>query len=278
MHDSSFAKMSAFVDQYLSDRRDSHLEILDFGSQEIGGQPDSSYRNLFDTPDWVYRGLDMVQGPNVDIVVTDPFSWPSIADDSIDVVVSGQVLEHVDYFWISVFEIGRVLRPGGIATLIAPSAGPEHRFPRDCWRFYTDGFESIAGYLGFDVLDVYTDWGRDTWADSMLVMRKPVWDLESRAEFRRRSAHQRAARPEGEFVAPGPESVPPVASVLAGLVGDRLAPILEAQRAAAGLSPSRRPGSAEPLWSRTKAAVLTLLGPRWSERARALKKSLQRRA
>lgn len=230
MHDSSYAKMAAFVDQYLAGRRDSRLEIIDFGSQEIGGQPGSSYRSLFDAPNWVYRGLDMVPGPNVDIVVTDPFSWPSIADDSIDVVVSGQVLEHVDFFWISAFEIGRILRPGGIAAVIAPSAGPEHRFPLDCWRFYSDGFESIARYLEFEVLDVATDWGRDTWADSMLVMRKPVWDHESRMEFRRRRAHQRAARPGGEFTAADPEPELPVPSVLADLAGDRLPPILEAQR------------------------------------------------
>jgi len=278
VHDSSYAKMSAFVDEYLADRRHHRLEILDFGSQEIGGQPGSSYRGLFEVPEWHYRGLDMVSGPNVDIVVVDPFSWPSVADDSIDVVVSGQVLEHVDYFWASAFEIGRVLRPGGIAALIAPSAGPEHRFPLDCWRFYTDGLESFARFLGFDVLDVYTDWGRDVWADSMLVMRKPVWDLRSRADFRRRRAHQRAALPGREFEGPEPETVEPVPSVLAGLAGDRLVAVLDAQRTAGGAPPLTRRGAPEPLWSRTKAAVLTVLGPRWSERARALKKRLRRRA
>lgn len=277
MHDSSFAKMAAFVEHYLAGHRGDRLELLDFGSQEIGSQPGSSYRTLFDSPGWNYRGIDLAPGRNVDIVAAGPFSWPMVADDSIDIVTSGQVLEHVDYFWMFVFEIGRILRPGGIAVMIAPSTGPEHRFPLDCWRFYADGMESVARYLGFEVLDVYTDWDRGMWADSMLVMRKPDWDLEHRAVFRRRLAHQRAALPEGRFEEPAPEPTLPVASVLAGLPGDRLGTVLDDQRVADGLAPRARTAVEEPMWWRMKAAGVVVLGPRWADRARSVRSRFRRR-
>jgi len=284
MHDSSFAKMQAFVDEYLSPHRDDELLILDVGSRQI--HVDTGFRVLFDAPQWRYTGLDLEPGKNVDVVIRDPFCWSELDADSVDVVVSGQVLEHVDYFWASAFEIARVLRPGGVAAIIAPSAGPEHRYPLDCWRFYPDGFDSLARFVGFDSLEVYTDWGREPWADSMLVMRKPVWDAAERAEFRRRHAHQRAALPDGRFIEPSaePSAEPstgsgagsgagsglPAPSVLAGLEGGRLAAILDAQRAGAGLPLRLPPSRPVPLWSRVKTAIVVLLGPEATERVRRI--------
>ena len=260
MHESSYAKMAAFVDEYLGSHESAELEILDFGSQELDNQPGSSYQPLFARPSWRYRGLDLVAGRNVDIVLSDPFVWDAVADDSVDVVVSGQVLEHVDYFWMTAFEIGRVLRPGGLAALIAPSTGPEHRYPLDCWRFYRDGFTSLARYVGFETLDVYTDWDRGLWADSMLVMRKPVWSVEQRAEFRLRHAHQSAVRSPGTFVDPIEETTAPPASVLRSTVGGRLEPILDGQRAQDGLRPARL-AAVPPLPTRLKDAAALVLGP-----------------
>ena len=32
------------------------------------------------------------------------------------------------------------------ASAFAPSRGPEHRYPNDCWRFYPDGYRALAKY------------------------------------------------------------------------------------------------------------------------------------
>jgi SAM-dependent methyltransferase len=120
--------MEHFVDAYLAAAAATPLEILDFGSQQVN--PVSlTYRTLLDRSPWRYRGLDIEAGHNVDVCVKDAYDWPDIPSDSIDVVVSGQAFEHVEYFWASAFEIGRVLKPGGLTMLIAPSGGYEHRFP-----------------------------------------------------------------------------------------------------------------------------------------------------
>lgn len=190
MHESSYETMRAFVETHLAAQRGRNLDILDFGSQVVDMQA-MSYRTLLDDPAWSYRGVDIAEGDNVDIVLTDPYAWDEIGPDSVDLVVSGQAFEHVELFWASMFEIARVIRPGGVAAIIAPSGGFEHRYPVDCWRFYRDGFDALARHVGMDVVDAFTDWGHGDWADSILVARKPHLDADARAAFLRRVHLQR---------------------------------------------------------------------------------------
>lgn len=49
-------------------------------------------------------------------------------------------------------EISRVLKDEGMACIIAPSGGVEHRYPLNCWRFYPDGFKALAKYSGLNKL------------------------------------------------------------------------------------------------------------------------------
>ena len=191
MHDSSYEKMDAFVRVHLAPYRDQPLEILDFGAQVVGDQG-LSYKGLFDADGWNYRGLDIAAGINVDIQVDNAYDWTEVPSDSVDLVISGQAFEHVEYFWASMFEIVRAIKPGGLAVIIAPSGGFEHRYPLDCWRFYRDGFVALAKYVGCDLVDAFTDWGNYDWEDSILVVRKPVSDQAGRDEFDRRSVLQRA--------------------------------------------------------------------------------------
>lgn len=195
MHQSSIEKMTQFRDRYLSARANEPLRILDLGSQDVNG----SYRPLFSEEAWHYVGLDMASGKNVDVVLRTPYAWREVASGSADVVISGQAFEHIQYFWITMLEIARVLKPGGICCILAPSSGPEHRYPLDCWRFYPDGMESLALFAQMEVIEAVTEWedkgytdGSDWWHDSMLVCRKPdkgVW-LNMRSGLKRWLQHR----------------------------------------------------------------------------------------
>jgi len=176
MHQSSYDKMTDFVHKYLQQMSDKPLIILDLGSQDING----TYKPLFSLPAWKYIGLDMAEGKNVDIVIRDPYSWKDIRSDYADVLISGQTFEHIEYFWLTMKEISRVLKPGGLCCIIAPSGGIEHRYPTDCWRIYPDGFRALAKYAGLEPLEIFTQWenrdypdGSDIWHDSVLICRKP---------------------------------------------------------------------------------------------------------
>jgi SAM-dependent methyltransferase len=169
--------MSAFTQKYLEPRRQEALVILDLGSYDYNG----TYRPLFDRKPWRYTGLDLAAGPNVDVVLHDPYRWREIKSGHADVLVSGQTFEHTEYFWLTIAEIARVLKVGGLACMIAPSAGDEHRYPVDCWRFYPDGLRAMARYAGLEVLEAWTQWEdrpeydqeSNKWHDSVLVARKP---------------------------------------------------------------------------------------------------------
>ncbi|MCP4108119.1 MAG: methyltransferase domain-containing protein [Desulfobacteraceae bacterium] len=176
MHLSSLDKMKLFRRNYLSGKENTRLKIIDLGSMEIGG----TYRPIFDEEKWKYTGLDLMPGKNVDIVLSDPYNWLEIESDSADVFISGQTFEHIEYFWKTMLEIARVMKPGALCCIVAPSSGPEHKYPLDCWRFYPDGFKALARYTKLEVLEANTQWnpagysdGSDMWADTVLVAKKP---------------------------------------------------------------------------------------------------------
>ena len=95
MHESSMERMRWFANNYLDSTK--QLEILDVGSYDVNG----SYREIFAEVGFKYVGLDMEAGPNVDIVPKSTYIWSEINDDHFDTVISGQALEHIEFFWIT---------------------------------------------------------------------------------------------------------------------------------------------------------------------------------
>jgi SAM-dependent methyltransferase len=176
MHQSSVDKMLVFKKKYLESKKNDPLLIMDLGSLDVNG----SYREHFDILPWIYRGIDITRGKNVDIELKNPYCWNNIKSNSADVLISGQAFEHIEFFWITMTEIARVLKPGGLCCIIAPSAGPEHRYPVDCWRFYPNGLEALARFVRLEVIELFTQWEPDArytehsnmWRDSLLVCRK----------------------------------------------------------------------------------------------------------
>ncbi len=164
--------MQTLVNTHLS--RDGKLSIYDLGSYDVNG----SYRPLFKSPNWQYTGIDLVPGPNVDVVLNSPYKI-NLPSSSADVIVSGQAFEHIEFFWLTWLEMVRVLKPQGLIFLLAPSRGPEHRYPVDCWRFYPDSYRALARYADLELVDVHTDWADDqedpesaVWGDTVGVFKK----------------------------------------------------------------------------------------------------------
>ncbi len=188
MHQSSFDKMAEFRRDFLAKRRNEPLKIVDLGSYDVNG----SYRPLFAKSPWQYLGVDLAPGENVDLVLRDPYVWSELASQSVDVVICGQTFEHTEFFWETMRQISRTLKPNGICCIIVPSSGPEHRFPVDCWRMYPDGLRAVARYAGLEVLVAETQWEdlpqydneSNKWHDSVLIARKPNVTLRRRCLLR----------------------------------------------------------------------------------------------
>jgi SAM-dependent methyltransferase len=158
--------MGEFVKNYLN--KDQQLRILDVGSMNV--LETGTYKQHFNNPNWEYVGCDLEAGPNVDVVLNDPYILP-FENESFDVVISGQTFEHVEFFWLSAKEISRVTKSGGLFCIVVPSTGQVHRFPVDCWRFYEDGMRAIAKWMEYDVLEVEITEHSD-WKDAVLIAKK----------------------------------------------------------------------------------------------------------
>lgn len=168
MHKSSMERMKWFRDNYITDQK----TILDIGSCDVNG----AYKKLFHKYD--YTGVDICKGGNVDIVLKNPYKWNEI-DSKYDIIISGQTLEHTEFFWLTVAEMVKVLKKGGLLCLIAPSVIGEHRYPVDCYRYYCDGMIAIAKYYCLEILHADTNSkpidGDNSWLsnfDTMLVAKK----------------------------------------------------------------------------------------------------------
>ncbi|MBI5416532.1 glycosyltransferase [Candidatus Poribacteria bacterium] len=178
MHQSSFNIVNKFRDIVDKHFNNTLLKILDVGSYGVNG----TYKEIFsDKNKYLYTGLDLAPGPNVDFVPKDPYSWNELEPGSFDVIISGQTFEHIEFPWLIMEEMENKIKPNGLICLIAPSRGPEHKYPLDCWRYYPDGFCALAKWVGLKVLDVKTVWGSsgfsdgsDQWGDTFAIMHKDV--------------------------------------------------------------------------------------------------------
>lgn len=188
MHTSSLINMQKFAEKYMDVEK--KYRILDIGSQEVDGDENGSYRHIFQKENWEYVGADVVKGKNVDVVLQTPYQWKNIKSKSFDCVVCGQMLEHDEFFWLTMLEIKRIMKPNGICCIIAPSGGPEHRYPVDCYRYYPDGLRAVARYAGLEVLEAYAQWNADLypemdpdWRDCVLICKRPQEGVVENIKF-----------------------------------------------------------------------------------------------
>lgn len=102
---SLFFKLSALTD----------CKILEIGSYDVNG----SVRSFL--PQKNYIGVDLINGPGVDFVVNGEYL--DFEDNSFDVVISCEVLEHNPFWEKQVLEMYRVLKNNGLMIITAASKG-----------------------------------------------------------------------------------------------------------------------------------------------------------
>ena len=110
---------------------------------EIG--PDrhpSTYRQIVGDQSIVWETIDLFESPKLTYRAENEYSFP-IADNTFDIVVSGQVIEHVRKIWTWIKELSRVCKVGGSVITINPVNWPYHEAPIDCWRIYPEGMKAL---------------------------------------------------------------------------------------------------------------------------------------
>jgi SAM-dependent methyltransferase len=114
-------------------------ETADLAEETMGELLDASVTRAF------------VQAVASQHIMPSEYEIPAAAD-SFDVVVAGQVAEHVRRIWVWIVELARVTKPGGKIVLINPISWVYHEAPVDCWRIYPEGMRALCHDAGLHVL------------------------------------------------------------------------------------------------------------------------------
>jgi len=113
-------------------------KAIDFGSLNVNG----SLKELFEGE---YVGVDIVSGDNVDIVCKAheaPFG-----ENTFDAVVSGEMLEHDEFWGMSLLKMYSVCKKGGLIAISCAGEGrPEHGTKRTGaqWGTSSDYYRNIT--------------------------------------------------------------------------------------------------------------------------------------
>lgn len=122
----------------------SGLVVVDYG---CGSMP---YRGLFGAVAGRYLGADLADNPAADVHMGANGALP-LPDQSVDVVLSSQVLEHVLDVGAYLQECRRVLRPGGLLLLSTHGSWIYHPHPTDVRRWTRWGLVHDIERNGFAV-------------------------------------------------------------------------------------------------------------------------------
>ncbi|MDP8257063.1 MAG: class I SAM-dependent methyltransferase [Candidatus Alcyoniella australis] len=111
----------------------------------------SPYRVLIERNGADYTSLDLPDGPGAPDISADLQHMPEAADESYDLALCANVLEHVPDPSAALAELHRVLKPGGDLLLSAPHLSRLHEVPHDYWRFTRFGLEHLLSATGFEI-------------------------------------------------------------------------------------------------------------------------------
>ncbi len=118
------------------------------------GSGRSPYKELLRAQGVRVLSIDVEKRSDELDLIADIQDMPAVADESVDLVLCTQVLEHVPRPWCAVGEFSRVLRPGGRVVLSVPHLSAIHEAPHDYYRYTRYGLIALFREQGFEVLEV----------------------------------------------------------------------------------------------------------------------------
>jgi len=119
--------------------------ILEVGSRNVNG----SVRTVLESRASEYIGIDLCDGPGVDLVLPVANLQDRFSDERFDVVISTEVLEHCHNWQETLYQMSTVLRQRGLLIITTRSPGFElHDYPGDYWRFSQGDFLEIFVPIG----------------------------------------------------------------------------------------------------------------------------------
>jgi SAM-dependent methyltransferase len=178
--------------KYAKQNFQSNAKVLEVGPtgfpsafQELVNNSNITWHTI-DFADSIYVGDALSE---LTYTLSNPYEFP-VQSEQYDIVISGNVIEHVAEVWKWLKELKRVLKPGGIVVTINPISWPYHEAPLDCWRIYPEGIKALANEIGLLVkechfssleIDIVKKWDKE----AVTIPGKSLGYESSREKMRR---------------------------------------------------------------------------------------------
>ncbi len=126
------------------------VRVLEIGSRSVVTDGECK-KHL---PHCKHTGLDIIEGPGVDVVGVAHRLSELFPCDSVDIMYSSAVFEHLAMPWLIAEEIAKVLRVGGYVCIETHFSYAAHEMPWHFMQFSHKGLEILFNpALGFKVID-----------------------------------------------------------------------------------------------------------------------------
>lgn len=123
------------------------LTAIDMG---CGSMP---YRSLFTPTVQKYLGADLASNPLADLAINPDTGNVDLEDNSVELVISTQVLEHVESPAAYLAEAHRVCKSNGLLLLSTHGYWPYHPIPTDYWRWTGAGLKKLLTDCHWEVVE-----------------------------------------------------------------------------------------------------------------------------
>lgn len=162
-----------FAAKHLPPDRIHGKRVIDVGACDFNG----SIRPLFESYGAAeFLGIDMIPGPSVNRVINADDLAETYGDNSFDVIVCLETMEHSRYWRKTLSNMKRILKPGGYIVITAPAPGYHyHGHPTDFWRYTEEDFRALLE--DFEILG--TEFDADG-PGSFVAARKPEGEFKEK--------------------------------------------------------------------------------------------------
>jgi SAM-dependent methyltransferase len=100
--------------------------------------------------------VDILEGPGVDVVGSAGQLVEVFGENRFDVIVTTEMMEHVEDWQGAVSHMKRTLKPGGYLILTTRSQGVNyHGYPHDYWRYEQEDMRLI--FDDMEIIDLVVD-------------------------------------------------------------------------------------------------------------------------
>ncbi len=121
-----------------------------------------------------YKKIDQEYYPDEQNIIGNAENLKDVCkDESQDLIIAVELLEHTEHFWKIITEIVRICKVGGFIFITVPSFNyPKHEYPIDLWRIGPKTLSSFFPTPDFKISKLEKEGDKETPRRSLILVQK----------------------------------------------------------------------------------------------------------